>query len=203
MPNRPASYLRSILSGYGCALRPRPVRLTSSLTVEEASRRLQAGLTRRSWIGPAPWTTWRWAIRGFSRDEEPDRIVTGSVKPSRIRLAALVPGVRNSWRPTFRGRLQTGNGHTELVGNIGYFPGVRVFSFFWGGLVSLFFVVSLCVAVVMLAKGRWDEARTAAFLAVVAAGMLIFGLALASGATRLGDRDEEWLRQWLADRLNG
>jgi len=193
--------LKRAVSAYRNALRPRPVRIVSPLTVEEASRRLRDGLARRRWVAPAPWVTWRWALRGFTGDKEPERIVTGSVS-SRIRLTAFVPGVRNSWRPTFRGRLQARDGAAELVGSFGFFPGVRAFSLFWAGGVAVFGLVALIVTVVMLAQGKWDDARTAGFLLVVGVGMLLFGLVLNSGASRLGDRDEQWLSRWLEDRLD-
>lgn len=159
-------------------------------------------MAHRSWIAPAPWATWRWAARGFPGDQEPERIVTGSVSPSKIRLTALVPGVRNSWRPTFRGQLQARDDAAELVGSLGFFPGVRAFSYFWAGGVAVFGLAAPSITVVMLAEGRWDDARTAGFMLVVAVGMLLFGLVLLFAATRVGDRDEQWLSQWLEDRLD-
>lgn len=141
------------------------------------------------------------AFLGLPPNLQPARVVIGSVRPGRVRLTALVPGFGNSWRPIFRGRLQPTDHGSELVGTVGLFPGVRAFSLSWFGGIVAFACAFVAIALVLAMEQRWHEAGKAALMLLVAAGLFAFGATLTHGMTRLGARDECWLRQWLADRL--
>lgn len=170
--------------------RDEPVVVDSPLSREAAVSALAGGITGFGSMFARSWSF------GFG-----PRVVRGRVTTEHVRLAAMKPGFRNSWRPVFRGRWETRGTTTQLVGKIGWHPAVKIFSAVWLGGVACFLVTGLIGGLDLLAQGRPADAGgwfafSAATIAFVAffAGPTWF-------AGRSGKKDEEYLRQWLQDRL--
>jgi hypothetical protein len=129
------------------------------------------------------------------------RIIIGKVSRRRVRLAAIRPGVRNSWRPILRGKLTADDGGCRLVGGIGWHPLVRAFTAVCLGLLATFFGRGLASALSSRSSGdTTGELHALAFLAISLA-FGVFFVVLASVASRWGRKDEEYLREWLVHKL--
>jgi hypothetical protein len=129
------------------------------------------------------------------------RIVVGEVSRGRLRLRAMRPGVRNSFRPVLRGELTPTSDGCVLIATIGWHPAVRVFNILWISTWAVFILTGVAGCVGLAASG--DEANAMGMLAF-AGVTLVFGAVfaglLAFGGW-LGRKDEEFLRSWLNVRL--
>ena len=168
------------------AWRSEPWEFVSPLFVEEARTRLIEGST--SYLRSA--LTFGGG-GGFS--------VIGRVGTTRISLQAVQAGVRNSWRPLLRGRLEPAGTGSRFAGTIGWSPFIRAFSGLWLGGVCCFFLALAGRAAALAWRG---EATADAFLICLAPlGFVLFFVALTSWGIHAGRREAEYLRSWMADRL--
>ena len=163
------------------------VEIVSPLSVEAAESRLTAGVTTR-----------RQLLAGQMGDGDA-RVVFGRVSPRGVRLNARPRTMRNSWSPVFRGRLVPDGAGCRLLGRIGWLPFVRVFTAVWLTLVALFGIAATIGSAVLVATGH--AAAGAVPMVLVPAAMLVLGGGLITGAGRAGWRDADFLRNWLAERL--
>jgi hypothetical protein len=107
---------------------PEPVDIPSRLSAEAAEARIVSGLTTRRHLLGGQWGG-------------PDgRVVLGGVSRERLRLTARPGSLRNSWAPTFRGRLFPVGAGCRLVGRIGWHPFTRVFTAVWLTLPGLILI---------------------------------------------------------------
>lgn len=164
--------------------------VSSPLTVDDARRRLRDGLTTR---GPA------FAVGLASITES--RVVRGQVRQESVRLVAMRPGVRNSWRPVLRGRLQATDIGCQLACRLGWDPFVRVFTACWLGAVLLGFVHGVVTTVGRAWTGDFATLRDSATLIGGTLGSALFIVGLTTLARRLSRGDVAHLRTWLAERL--
>jgi hypothetical protein len=120
--------------------------------------------------------------------------VVGRVGERRISLRAGKVGVRNSWRPVLRGRLEPDGAGCRLVGRLGLHPYVKVFSAVWLGGVTLV-LVGLLVSAVVETNG------VALLYCLLPLGFIAFFAGLTALGTRIGRGEAAYLRSWLAERL--
>ena len=125
------------------------------------------------------------------------RIVVGHVSQHQVTLMALRPGVRNAWRPKFRGRVVPTDSGSVLSGLIGWSRMVFGFSLAWMSFIGILALIGLITALtgVFTAHSSWALHGAAFFggcLGIFGLGFLLF---LVAGAA--GRRDEEYLREWL------
>ena len=124
--------------------------------------------------------------------------VVGRVGERRIVLEAAAVGVRNTWRPVLRGRLEPEGTGSRLVGRLGWSPFVKAFSALWLTIVGSAFVGITLRAVAVVWSG---EATGGVFLyGLIPLGMLLFFVGLTAWGIQLGRR-AIYLRSWLGDRL--
>lgn len=171
-------------------LRSVPVEVASPMPVEAASCALANEVTS---YGSA-------MLSGLGLGLGP-RIVIGKVEGDYVRLQALRPGIRNSWRPILIGRLVPAPQGSQLVGQLGMSSFVKTFSALWLGFVAMFFAGGLLGIVVELLRG--DPSKTIPFLAVagIALGFTAFFIGLTALGSKMGDNDVAFLRQWVAEYL--
>lgn len=125
--------------------------------------------------------------------------VVGHVGARRVSLQAVKVGVRNSWRPVMRGRLEPEQSGSRFVGRLGWSPFVKAFSALWLGAVTCFFLGLLIRALAMAWAG---EATGVAFLICLAPlGFVFFFAGLTTWGTLAGRGEAMILRSWLEDRL--
>ena len=120
--------------------------------------------------------------------------VVGRVGNRAISLQAARIGVRNSWRPVLRGRLEAAGAGTRLVGKLGWHPAVKAFSAVWVGIAFGIFVVSTGFAAAA-ANPR------ALLFSLVPLGFVAFFVGLTALCIRLSRGEETYLRSWLIERL--
>jgi len=125
--------------------------------------------------------------------------VVGRVGARRIVLEAAKAGVRNSWRPVFRGRLEPARTGSRLVGTLGWHPVVKAITALWLGAVSCLFL-GLVVRLVALA---WNGNATGddVLFCLVPLAFVVFFAGLSAWAILAGRGEVRYLRSWLADRL--
>ena len=121
--------------------------------------------------------------------------VVGRVCDRTVSLQAARVGIRNSWRPVMRGRLEPAGTGTRLVGKLGWHPAVRVFSGVWVGMAFGIFLVATGFAV----AAPWDP--KAFLVSLVPLGFVAFFVGLTALCIRLSRGEVAYLRSWLADRL--
>jgi hypothetical protein len=168
------------------AWRSERVVLVSPLPVETVRTRLIEGTTSyvRSAFAYGGWGDFR---------------VVGRVGTQTISLQAVAGGLRNSWRPVARGRLEPVGTGSRFVGTLGWSPFVRTFSAVWLGGVGLIFVVLVGHAITLTWAG---DASAGVFLVCLApVGFVLFFIGLTSFGIWAGRREEKYLRSWMADRL--
>jgi len=125
--------------------------------------------------------------------------VVGRVGPRQISLQAVDGGVRNSWRPSLRGRLEPLGTGSRFTGKLGWSPFVKAFSGLWLGGVGAIFLVLVIRAVAMARDGH---ATAEAFLVCLGPlGFVVFFIGLTTWGIRAGRREETYSRSWMADRL--
>jgi hypothetical protein len=129
------------------------------------------------------------------------QIVVGKVSQRRLRLTALSPWVRNSFRPVLRGELTPASDGCVLTGTIGWHPAVRVFNVVWLTGVAIFLLTGVVGAVGLAAAGQGTRALGLLAMAVVAVGFAALFIALLALGGWLGRKDEKFLRDWLSERL--
>jgi hypothetical protein len=129
------------------------------------------------------------------------RIVVGTVSQRRLRLTAMSPRVRNSFRPVLRAELTPASDGCVLTGTIGWHAVVRVFNFVWLSGVALFFLTGVVGAVGLAAAGQGASALGMLAFAALALGFAAFFMGLLALGGRSGRKDEEFLRDWLSERL--
>lgn len=121
--------------------------------------------------------------------------VVGRVGEHWVRLSAGRVGIRNSWSPIFRGRLDPSLTGCRLAGKIGWHPLVKLFSVVWLGGVSAFFLVFLGA----LIAGQVTGLDVLAGLLPL--GFIAFYVGLSSWGIGIGRRDAAYLRRWLNDQV--
>jgi hypothetical protein len=179
-------FFRWLIRGWGS----KPVELTSPMSVDAASYVLTSEV---SGYGSR-------LLRGLSLGLGP-RIVTGRVEGGYVRLQALRPGIRNSWRPTLVGHIVPMPRGSQLLGELRMNTLVRVFSALWLGIDALFFVGGIVGLVGELLRGDPSKALSSLALAGIALGFAAFFIGLTALGAKMGDNDEAFLRQWLEERL--
>jgi hypothetical protein len=98
-------------------------------------------------------------------------------------------------------RLSPARGGCQLLGAFAWHPFARVFSALWLGLSGCFVLIGLAMTVASAVAGRWSFASSALAFTGVTAGIAALAVVLIQVAVRLGERDEQFLRTWLAERL--
>lgn len=166
------------------------IQMQSSLPVLTALEQLADGVTSSREL----------FVHGMEMGWGP-RIVVGEVSQRRLSLTAMSPWVRNSFRPVMRGELTPASDGCVLTGTIGWHPVVRVFSFVWLAGVAGFFLMGVVGAVGLAAAGQGTSALGMLAFAAVAVGFAAFFMGLLALGGRLGRKDEEFLRDWLSERL--
>lgn len=175
-------WIRMWLRGW----RSEPLVLVSPLPVETVRTRLAEGST-----------TYSRAFFGLGGGG--GYVVLGHVGTHRVSLEAARVGLRNSWRPTMRGRLEPDGTGSRLVGHLGWAPFIKALSTVWLTGVGFFLLVSVSRAVDLTWSG--DVTGEAFLICLAPLGMLLFFVGLTTWGTRVGLRDETYLRSWLAKRL--
>lgn len=168
------------------AWRYQPVEWVSALPVEEVRERMNMGLT-------SPFR----AVFFYGGSGE--HRLTGHAGRSRVTVAAGRAGVRNSWGPVLRGRLEPAGSGCRLAGKIGWHPAVWALSAVWLGGVLCAFVVLAALGVATVLMGDADGGLLLA--ALVPVGMTAFFVAIITWGIRAARPDETYLRSWAADRL--
>jgi hypothetical protein len=169
------------------AWRSEPQVFVSPLTVEVARARLIEG--RTSYLRLA------FTLGGGGGGYR----VIGHVGARRVSLQAAKVGVRNSWRPVMRGRLEAAGTGCQLTGKLGWSPFVKGFCVLWLTGVCLAFLFTMLNAVVQVSSG---DATVSVFLfCCLPVGFLLFFVALTSWGIHVGRGEERYLRQWLVNRL--
>jgi hypothetical protein len=130
------------------------------------------------------------------------RIVIGKIEGDYVRLQALRPGIRNSWRPILIGRLVPAPHGSQLVGQLGLGSFVKAFSILWLGFVAPFFAGGLLGIVVELLRGDLSKALTCLMVAGIGLGFIAFFIGLTALGSKMGDNDAAFLRQWVAEHLH-
>lgn len=183
--------MRRLLKWWVGGWRSVPVEIASPMPVEAASYALAHEVTSsRSAM-----------LRRLSPRLGP-RIVIGQVEGDYVRLQAIRPGNRNTWRPILIGRLVPAPNGSQLVGQLDISSFVKTFSGVWLGLVAVFFVTGILGAVVEMLRD--DPPRVLPFLAMtgIALGLAAFFMGLTALGFKAGDNDAAFLRQWIAKRLH-
>lgn len=168
------------------AWRVEPMVMLSPLSVQLVRERLTAG--RISYFRAA-----------FMLGGEGGYRVVGRIGTHRITLEAAKVGVRNSWRPVLRGRLEPAGAGSRLVGTLGWHPAVKAFSALWLGAVSCFFLGFVVRAGVLAWNG--NATGEEALLCLVPLAFIVFFVGLNAWAIRVGRDEARYLRSWLAERL--
>jgi hypothetical protein len=190
-PEREDGAVNRLVGWWASQYRPVPVEMASPLPVAVAYQALETSATDFSGAVVAAFD-----FRARSR------IVVGRVNGEYVRLEAMRPGMRNSWRPVLTGRVVPMPYGSRLVGQLGVSPAVQAFSAVLLGLAALVFAGSLIGSAAQWISG--DPATAHRFLEV-AGGALLSGVLLigmTAAGTKLGGEDEAFLRQWLAECLH-
>jgi hypothetical protein len=167
------------------------IEMSSPLPVQDAELRLAKGLTRwRGLFGMGSWP-----------EGSGSRVVVGSVSHGRVRLTAMRPGVRNSWRPVLRGELTAAPDGCRLVARLGWHPAVRVFGIVWLGFVAFLLVIGAGNAVTAGASGHGTQAARDLTFVAIAVGFVAFDVGLSTIASRWARKDGEFLLSWLNQTL--
>lgn len=168
------------------AWRSEPLAFVSPLSVRAVRARLIEGST----------SYWRSAFTfgGFGGVR-----VVGRVGTRRISLQAVQGGVRNSWRPLLRGRLEPAETGSRFVGRLGWSPFVRAFSALWLGCGCCALLVLVVRAVALSLSGH--STADAFLVCLIPLGFVLFFVALTAWGIRAGRREATYLRSWMADRL--
>jgi hypothetical protein len=127
------------------------------------------------------------------------RVVFGRVSRRRVRLTARPRSVRNGWSPTVRGQLLPAGAGCRLVGTIAWRPFTQVFTAIWLTLATLSLIGGTIGFVVLVAGGQVTAGDVP--LIAVPALLVCFGGGLVTAAGTAGWRDADFLRGWLAERL--
>jgi hypothetical protein len=167
------------------AWRSEPVELSTPLPVEAVRERLAAGRGSR----------WR---AGFMVGGGGYHVV-GRVGRRRVALTVVRAGMRNSWMPEVRGRLEATATGSRLVARIGWSPFVKAFSAVWLGVVTAIFLGAAGRAVALAVTGE-ITAPDALFCLVPLAFMAFF-VGLSSWGMWAARDSEAYLRSWLAGRI--
>ena len=167
--------------------RPREVALPSSLPAVELLAQLKQRRASRGQL----------VRQSFSFGLAP-RIVVGDVSPQKVVLTALRPGVRNSWRPRFQGRVVPTQSGSEVLGTIAWSRVVLGLTLVWIAFIAVLTLIGLATALagVFTAHSSWalhGVAFTGGCLGILGLGCALFAVAGAWGR-----RDEEYLRHWLS-----
>ncbi len=158
--------------------------LASPASVDDVRKRIKAGLT----------SSFRAAYSNRGGQH-----VIGRVGRRRLSLTAITAGVRNSWCPSVRGRLEPTATGSRFVGRLGWSIFTLVFSATWLGLAFCLFLALLGHAIVLASNG---DAGAPVFLVCLAplGGMVLF-FGLSSWGIHVARKDEVYLRSWLEERL--
>lgn len=181
---------RSFFEGWTSSWRSTQIIVASPMSVATASATLASEVTGYGSL----------LAQSFSFGLGP-RVVTGRVNGDYVRIQALRPGMRNSWRPRFEGRLYPTERGCQLVGDLGMIPFVKAFSVLWLGGVGVFFVIGVVGFLGRLFQGNPSKGLPLLGFAAVAVGFAVFFVALTALGTSMGRKDEAFLREWLAERL--
>jgi hypothetical protein len=158
------------------AWRDERVELASPLSADEARARLRDAL--RSPVRS------RLELGGSTGTYD----LAGRIGADRLMLSTARVGLRNSWAPVVRGRLEPADGGSRLVARMGWHPGIKAVSALW--------LLGAAVAVPgLIAAGD-------AQFALVPLGMLVLFVALMVWGERGGRRVTVRLREFLAERLD-
>ena len=153
-----------------------PVSFESSLPLHEAVRRLAEVVE--------PW----YQFRPF------EARAVGTVNTSRVVFRRVVPFVRNSFKPEFRGAFQVRSGTTLLVGAFSMSPFAKAFLTFWFG----FCVLWSALAAVAVARDPKEW-----LFPLFGLGMLCAGRAIVWLGQRLACKDQQWLSELILKAIAG
>jgi hypothetical protein len=169
--------------------RVEPVRISCPVPVQTAVARIASGIAEGNGARVSRWTGW-------PLDGSSPRVVRGDWDGEFIQVHVHRLGSRsNSWGPRLVARLvDGGDGSTQVRGEMGISEIVRIFTAVWlaGIAVAAVFIWTLALT------GMVHVPIVAMILPVVMFG---FGLGLAVGAKGDGRKDEEFLLNWIRDRL--
>src|SRR4051794_19147241 len=126
--------------------------------------------------------------------------VVGRVGERHISLTAERPGLRNSWRPNLRGRLEPSETGSRFAGTVGWHPAVKAFCFVWLSPLVLLFVAMFIRAAVLTVIGDVTSPDLLACLIPLPFILAFVGItALGVWSSR---REGAYLRSWLDDQLH-
>jgi hypothetical protein len=119
----------------------------------------------------------------------------GTVEQSRVSLQRVIPLVRNSFKPFFRGRFIEKDGRVLLVGRFAMHPLAKAFMTFWFAALGLF-VLLTCVQ-----AARHPQNNP--FAPLFAIGMIAAGIALVRAGKWFARNDAAWLSDVIRGALCG
>jgi hypothetical protein len=165
--------------------------VASSMSVDDARRRLSEDLASR-----------RVAVQyAGEHDLGGADVVVGRLRGPHLTVTVTQPGVRNSWRPILRGRLDAARSGSQLVCRVGWHPLTRALSFIWLAVAAFGLAINLVRAGGNLLSGQVVSAAHPATVAAVCLGMGLFLSAVATAATWQARNVAACLRAWATDRL--
>ncbi|WP_143232932.1 hypothetical protein [Actinoplanes regularis] len=169
------------------AWRSEPVVFVSPLSVRAARTALSEGSVSYSRAYPS----FEGGLDGYR--------VVGRVGEDEISLEARQVGMRNSWLPVMKGRLEPAGTGSRLAGTLGWPPVVKAFSALWLSFMCCIFLVLVIRVVTLALRGK---AGGMDFLGcLVPLGFVLSFVGLTSWASYSGRGNAKYLRSWLAERL--
>jgi len=148
------------------------MRFASSFTVAESVERLRAATTRS-------------VFSSFRKQS-----ASGTVNARKVSLQRVVPGVRNSFKPSFIGAFTVENGHVALVGRFTMNWFVKVFLTFWFGFLLLWITLGAILMVARHQPGSW-------MFPVMGIVMAAGGIALVKVGKWFSRDDAAWLTETI------
>jgi hypothetical protein len=168
----------------------REVRVLSALSPDQALLALKQRKTSRLRVDMRALA---WSRR---------RVVTGHVTGRQVRLVAMRPLTRNSWRPEMRGSLSAVETGSELQGRVRVPLWVRVFMAAWFAFLAVMGLIGVgtVLAGIVTGHGSWAVHGLAFTGGVIGLGVL--GAGLTATAVRAGLNDVSFLMGWLGETLD-
>lgn len=131
------------------------------------------------------------------------RVVTGDVVDASVRLVALRPVMRNSWRPVMTGSVHPMPSGSELRGCLRVPSAVRIFTSAWFGLLAMFGLVGLTATIASAVTAHWVSVWHGLAFTAAVIGMAGSGAAIVWAALRSGAGDADYLAGWLVETFRG
>jgi hypothetical protein len=109
---------------------------------------------------------------------------------------------RNSFQPVLRATLESTDNGTDIITRVGLHPAVKVFMWFWFGMLFLVGGIIFILALSSFFKGNTPKGIGPIMGILIPPGMAIFGVALVKAGKFFAQDESEFLRHTVTDLLD-